>query len=37
VFQGPAPDAAATAALHEAAHERCFIANTLRCPITVEA
>jgi organic hydroperoxide reductase OsmC/OhrA len=35
-FEGPAPDAAAINALHEAAHERCFVANTLRCPIDVE-
>ena len=33
---GDAPDAAALARLHEAAHERCFIANSLRCEIVVE-
>jgi len=30
------PDAAAVDALHHAAHERCFIANTLNCPIVIE-
>ena len=35
-FAGEAPDAAALARLHEAAHERCFIANSLRCEIVVE-
>jgi organic hydroperoxide reductase OsmC/OhrA len=36
VFAGPAPDAAALAALHHDAHERCFIANSLNCEIAVE-
>jgi len=36
-FAGAAPDAAALAGLHEAAHERCYIANSLRCPVTVES
>lgn len=35
-FAGPAPDAAALAALHAEAHQRCFIANTLKCEIVVE-
>jgi organic hydroperoxide reductase OsmC/OhrA len=35
-FAGPTPDAAALAALHHEAHERCFIANTLKCEIVVE-
>lgn len=33
---GPA-DAAQLDALHHAAHERCFIANSVRCDIRVEA
>jgi len=36
-FAGPAPDQAALDRLHHEAHERCFIANTLNCPIVVEA
>ena len=36
-FAGAAPDAAALDRLHHEAHERCFIANTLNCPIVVEA
>jgi organic hydroperoxide reductase OsmC/OhrA len=36
-FAGAAPDAAALERLHHEAHERCFIANTLNCPIVVEA
>ena len=35
-FAGEAPDAEALARLHHAAHEACFIANTLRCEIVVE-
>ena len=35
-FAGPQPDAQALAALHHAAHESCFIANSLRAPIVVE-
>ena len=35
-FVGPAPDAAALARLHDEAHERCFIANSLRTEILVE-
>lgn len=34
--EGRAPDAAAEAALHEVAHERCFIANSVRTTIRVE-
>ena len=33
---GPA-DATQLDALHHAAHERCFIANSVRCDIRVEA
>jgi organic hydroperoxide reductase OsmC/OhrA len=37
VFGGDAaPDAAALAALHDAAHEACYIANSLRAAIVVE-
>jgi organic hydroperoxide reductase OsmC/OhrA len=36
VFAAPAPDAAAVARLHDEAHERCFIANTLKCEIVVQ-
>jgi organic hydroperoxide reductase OsmC/OhrA len=36
-FAGAAPDAAALDRLHHEAHERCFVANTLNCPIVVEA
>ena len=34
-FEGPAPSAAQLADLHHQAHERCFIANTLRCDVEV--
>jgi organic hydroperoxide reductase OsmC/OhrA len=36
-FSGAAPDAAALAALHHEAHERCFIANSLNCEIVIDA
>lgn len=36
-FAGPAPDQATLDRLHHEAHERCFIANTLNCPIVVES
>lgn len=36
-FAGTAPDAEALAHLHHRAHDQCFIANSLRCQITVEA
>lgn len=36
-FAGPAPDAAALERLHHQAHERCFIANSLKCEIVVES
>ena len=36
-FAGAAPDPAALDRLHHEAHERCFIANTLNCPIVVES
>lgn len=35
-FAGDAPDAEALARLHHEAHERCFIANSLRTEIVVE-
>lgn len=35
-FAGPPPDAAALAALHHAAHARCYIANSLKTAIVVE-
>jgi organic hydroperoxide reductase OsmC/OhrA len=35
-FAGPAPDAAALEKLHDEAHERCFIANSLNCEIVIE-
>ena len=35
-FAGAAPDAGALDRLHHEAHQRCFIANTLNCPIVVE-
>ena len=36
VFAGEAPGADALERLHEAAHERCFIASSLRCEVVVE-
>lgn len=36
-FAGRAPDAAELARLHDEAHEKCFIANSLRSQIVVEA
>lgn len=36
-FTGEGPDAATLARLHDEAHERCFIANSLRSEIVVEA
>jgi organic hydroperoxide reductase OsmC/OhrA len=36
-FAGAAPDAAALASLHHEAHERCFIANSLKCEIVIDA
>jgi len=35
-FTGIAPDAGTLDRLHHEAHGRCFIANTLNCPIVVE-
>lgn len=35
-FSGAAPDPAALARLHEEAHARCFIANSLRGEVVVE-
>lgn len=34
-FDGPAPDAATLAQLHEQAHEKCFIANSVTSKIMV--
>lgn len=36
-FDGEAPDAGMLARLHHEAHERCFIANSLKSEIVVEA
>ena len=36
-FAGRQPDRAELDRLHHAAHERCFVANTLNCPIVVES
>jgi organic hydroperoxide reductase OsmC/OhrA len=36
-FAGPPPDAAALAALHEQAHKGCFIANSVKTDVRVEA
>jgi organic hydroperoxide reductase OsmC/OhrA len=35
-FAGGRPDAKALARLHDEAHERCFIANSLRTEIVVD-
>jgi len=35
-FSGTAPEAATVSGLHEAAHERCFIANSVKTTIRVE-
>lgn len=37
VFEGASPDAAALAQLHEQAHEKCFIANSVSSKITVQS
>ena len=37
VFAGAAPDAATLAELHERAHKYCYIANSLRTEVTIEA
>jgi organic hydroperoxide reductase OsmC/OhrA len=34
-FAAPVPDAVAVAALHHAAHERCFIANSVKTEVRV--
>jgi organic hydroperoxide reductase OsmC/OhrA len=36
VFDGPAPDQVMLAHLHEQAHEKCFIANSVTSKITVQ-
>ena len=36
-FAGSPPDAATLDRLHHEAHDRCFIANSLKCEIVVEA
>lgn len=35
-WDGDAPDAAALAEIHHKAHDACFIANSVTCPVTVE-
>ena len=35
-FAGPAPDAPALSALHHAAHDRCFIANSVKAEVRCE-
>jgi organic hydroperoxide reductase OsmC/OhrA len=35
-FAGTRPDAAQLATLHHEAHEQCYVANSLKCEITVE-
>lgn len=36
IFEGTAPDAETLAQLHEQAHEKCFIANSVSSKITVQ-
>jgi organic hydroperoxide reductase OsmC/OhrA len=36
-FAGSPPDAAAMAEMHDKAHHACFIANSVKTTITVEA
>ena len=36
-FSGAAPDAAVLAAMHDKAHHACFIANSVKTAVTVEA
>lgn len=36
-WDGDAPDAVAVADLHDKAHEACFIANSVTCPVEIEA
>lgn len=36
-FSLTAPDAAALAAIHHAAHDRCYIANSIKADVVVEA
>ena len=36
-FAGEAPDAGALDALHHAAHEACFIANSVTCAVVIES
>jgi hypothetical protein len=35
-FEGDAPDAETLARLHHEAHERCFIANSLKSEVVIE-
>lgn len=35
-FAGPAPQAEALAQLHAQAHEACFLAASVRCPVRVQ-
>ncbi|MEZ5975576.1 MAG: OsmC family protein [Planctomycetota bacterium] len=34
-FDGPAPDAETLEKLHDSAHRNCFIANSVKCEVTV--
>ena len=36
-FSGAAPDAATLAAMHDKAHHACFIANSVKTAVTIEA
>jgi len=36
-FVGTPPDSATLGSLHDEAHEKCFIANSLRCGVVVES
>ncbi len=36
VFAGAAPDAAQLGALHHAAHDQCYIANSIRASVSIE-
>lgn len=36
-FAGETPDAAALEKLHASAHRNCFIANSISCPVDIEA
>ena len=36
-FAGPQPDAEELAHIHHLAHEQCYVANSLKCEVVVEA